>query len=55
MGSCKGDSNEIGTPLLIELEEAKKKLNVIRGIIDDVLEAAEEGIKKLSNGEKNGK
>lgn len=42
------DSEELGVQLLIELEETRRKMNVIRGVIDDVLEAAEKGIKRLS-------
>ena len=53
MTSDKDDSKEIGDQLLIEIEEAKKKLNVIRDVVDDILDAAEKGIKRLSGGKEN--
>lgn len=53
MTSDKDDSKEIGDQLLIELEEAKKKLNIIRDVVDDIIGAAEKGIKRLGGDEKN--
>lgn len=52
MTSDKKDSGEIGDQLVIEIKEAKKKLNVIRDVVDDILEAAEKGIKRLGEDEK---
>ncbi len=53
MTSDKKDGKEIGDQFLNELEEVKKKLNIIRDVVDDVLKAAENGIKRLGGGKEN--
>ncbi|GAH22681.1 unnamed protein product, partial [marine sediment metagenome] len=47
MTSDKKDSGEIGDQLVIEIKEAKKKLNVIRDVVDDIIEI-KEAKKKLN-------
>lgn len=43
----KEEKPKVEADLINEFEEIKKRLNIVRKVVDDVLEAAENGLKQL--------